>query len=78
VNLVIAVAVLLATAAGTSVVLTHRPKQQAVALSMFGVLLTVMFVALQAPDVALSELVINALIVPLIILLAAQKVRERR
>jgi energy-converting hydrogenase B subunit D len=75
VNVVIAVAALLAAAGGTAVVLTRRPKQQAVALSTFGVLLTVLFVALQAPDVALSELVINALVVPLIILLTVEKVR---
>jgi energy-converting hydrogenase B subunit D len=78
VNLVIAAAVVLATLSGTAVVFTHPPKQQALALSMFGLLLTVLFLTLQAPDVALSELVINALVVPLIILLAAEKVKRSR
>lgn len=74
-SVVIAVAVLMAAAGGTVVVLTNRPKRQAIALSMFGLLLTVVMLAVQAPDVALSELVINALVVPLIILLAAEKVQ---
>ncbi|HET6818205.1 MAG TPA: DUF4040 domain-containing protein [Mycobacteriales bacterium] len=77
-NAIIAITVVLTTIAGTVVVLAGHPKRQALTLSMFGLTLTVLFVALQAPDVALSELGINALVVPLIILLVAEKIRARR
>jgi energy-converting hydrogenase B subunit D len=78
VTVVIAVTAVLAAITGTSVVLTAAPKRQALSLSVFGLAITLLFVALQAPDVALSELGINALVVPLVILLVAEKVRERR
>jgi energy-converting hydrogenase B subunit D len=75
---IIAIAVVLVAAAGTAVVLTHQPRQQAVSLAMFGLMLSVLFLALQAPDVALSELGINALVVPLLILLTAAKTQGPR
>lgn len=77
-NAVIAITVVLTAAAGTLVVLTPGPKKQAVTLAMFGLMLTILFLSLQAPDVALSELGINALIVPLLILLAAAKTQGPR
>jgi len=78
VTAVIAVATVLTALAGTAVVFTHHPKRQALTLSMLGLMLTLVFVALQAPDVALSELGINALVVPMVILLVAEKIRARR
>jgi energy-converting hydrogenase B subunit D len=75
---IIAIAVVLVAAAGTAVVFTHQPRQQAVSLAMFGLMLSVLFLALQAPDVALSELGINALVVPLLILLTAAKTQGPR
>lgn len=75
---IIGVAVLMSAAAGTVVVLTSDPMKQAITLAMLGLLLTILFLSLQAPDVALSELGINALVVPLLILLAAAKTRRPR
>jgi energy-converting hydrogenase B subunit D len=75
-NVLIATLAVLVAAGGTAVVLTRDPKPQAVTLSMFGLLLTLLFLVVEAADVALSELVINALIVPLMILLAIAKVRS--
>ncbi len=66
---------------GTGVVLTREPASQAVAVSFYGVLLRLMFFALQAPDVALSQIVVGAVALPLMILLALAKLRrneERR
>lgn len=77
-TLVIAVAVVLTAVAGTVVVMTSEPRQQAITLAMLGLFLTILFLSLQAPDVALSELGINALIVPLLILLAAAKTQGPR
>jgi uncharacterized MnhB-related membrane protein len=78
VNALIVALVVLVAAAGSAVVLTRDPKLQAITLSAFGIMLTLLFLVVQAADVALSELVINALIVPLIILLTVAKVRDHR
>jgi energy-converting hydrogenase B subunit D len=63
--------------AGTGVVLTRDPLAQAMVMSVFGVLLTVLFLALQAPDVALSEAVVGAVTMPLMIVLALAKTKGR-
>ena len=63
---------------GTAVVLTGSPSRQAVALGGFGVLLSLLFVVLQAPDVALSQLAVGTAVVPLMVMLAIRKVRDLR
>ena len=52
--------------------------RQVVALSAYGVGLAVLFLTVQAPDVTLSELVVGAVVLPLILLLAIARVRWRR
>ncbi len=66
---------LMVAAAGTAVVLTREPASQAIGLSFFGLLLGLMFFIYQAPDVALSQIVIGTVALPLMILLALAKVR---
>jgi uncharacterized MnhB-related membrane protein len=61
---------------GTVVVSTSDPKRQAVTLSVYGVLLSVLFLALAAPDVALSQVAIGSAVVPLMVLLAVRSVRS--
>ncbi len=61
--------------AGTGVVLTRDPSSQAVAVSFYGILLALMFFIFQAPDVALSQIVVGAVALPLMIMLALAKVR---
>ena len=63
---------------GLGVVLTRDPLRQAVVVSFFGMLLGVLFFVFQAPDVALSEIVVGAVASPLMILLALAKVRALR
>jgi len=63
-----------ATAAGT--VATRDPVAQAIAVSFHGLLLAVLFFAYQAPDVALSQVVVGAVALPLMIVLALAKVRK--
>ncbi len=60
------------------VVLTDDPARQAVTLSVFGLLLAILFMVLQAPDVALSEIAVGTAVVPLMIMLAVRKVRGRQ
>lgn len=64
--------------AGTLVVFTERPDRQAVTLSAFGLTMAVLFMSLQAPDVSLSQIGVGTAIVPLMVMLAVRKVRQRR
>ncbi len=61
----------------TAVVLTRRQVHQVLVLSVYGVLLAVLFLAFQAPDVTLSELTVGAVALPIILLLALAKIRNR-
>ena len=71
-------AMVLAAIAGLAVVLSRDPKRQIFALAANGLVLTLMFFVLQAPDVALSELGVNTVIVPLLFLvtLAAARINK--
>lgn len=72
------VVLLFLVAGGATVVaLTRVPVRQAVALSAYGLLLAVLFLAFQAPDVTLSELVVGAVALPILLLLALTRVRRR-
>lgn len=72
------IAVLLGVAAaGLGVVRTREPAEQAVAVSFFGLVLAVLFLLYQAPDVALSQIAIGAVALPLMILLALAKIRKQ-
>jgi energy-converting hydrogenase B subunit D len=75
---VIVVVLAMVALGGWAVVVTHDPARQAVTLSVFGLLLTILFVTLQAPDVALSELAIGAAVVPLMMMLTVRKVRRHK
>jgi energy-converting hydrogenase B subunit D len=61
----------------TAVVLIHTQVRQVLALSVYGVLLAVLFLAFQAPDVTLSELTVGAVALPIVLLLALAKIRKR-
>lgn len=73
------VASLLLVAAGAAAVaLCFDPLRQIVLSGVYGLLLVVLFVVLQAPDVALSMLVVSTVAYPLIVLIAISRVRRRR
>ncbi len=67
----------LVAAGATAVVLTREPVRQVVVLSGYGLLLAILFMVFQAPDVTLSELTVGAVVLPLLLLLALAKVRRR-
>jgi uncharacterized MnhB-related membrane protein len=72
------VTVLILVAAGaTAVVLIRRLVHQVIALSVYGLLLAVLFLAFQAPDVTLSELTVGAVALPIVLLLTLAKTRKR-
>lgn len=72
----ITVLVLVALGA-TAVVLIREHVRQVLVLSVYGVLLAVLFLVFQAPDVTLSELTVGAVVLPILLLLALAKVRRR-
>jgi energy-converting hydrogenase B subunit D len=59
----------------TSVVLARDPLRQAMVASIYGLVLGILFFVFQAPDVALSQTVVGAVALPMMILLALAKVR---
>jgi uncharacterized MnhB-related membrane protein len=72
------ITILVLVAAGaTAVVLIREPARQVLVLTVYGVLLAVLFLAFQAPDVTLSELTVGAVVLPVVLLLTLAKVRKR-
>lgn len=61
---------------GTAVVLTRDPRSQVIGLSFYGFLLALMFFIFQAPDVALSQITIGAVALPLMFMLALARIRR--
>lgn len=72
------VTILILVAAGaTAVVLTRARVRQVLVLSAYGILLAVLFLTFQAPDVTLSELTVGAVALPIVLLLTLAKVRKK-
>jgi energy-converting hydrogenase B subunit D len=71
------VILLFVAAAGTGVVFTREPASQAIVVSFYGLLLGILFFVFQAPDVALSQIVVGAVALPLMILLALARVKKQ-
>ena len=66
---------MLVGACATCVVLARDPLRQAMVTSIYGLVLGILFFLFQAPDVALSQTVVGAVALPMMILLALAKVR---
>ena len=62
----------------TAVALCLDPLRQIILSGVYGLVLVVLFVVLQAPDVALSMLVVTTVGYPLIILIGISRTRRRR
>lgn len=72
------VTVLVLVAVGApAVVLIREHVRQVLALSVYGVLLAVLFLVFQAPDVTLSELAVGTVVLPILLLLTLAKIRKR-
>jgi energy-converting hydrogenase B subunit D len=61
---------------GTATVLVRDPVRQALVAGVFGLALAFLFFAFQAPDVALSQIVVSSIAVPVMVLLALTKIRD--
>ena len=71
-----AVAFVLVGAVGTAVVLTRDVRRQVLVNGVYGLALVLLFVILQAPDVALSVLVVGTVAYPLVLLIAITVIRK--
>jgi uncharacterized MnhB-related membrane protein len=69
-----AVAIVAVAIAGGAVALISDPVRQTLVLGIYGLCLTFMFFALQAPDVALSEIVVSTIGLPVIVFAALRKI----
>ncbi len=69
---------LLLVLGSASVVVTRDPVEQAIVVSFYGLLLALMFFLFQAPDVALAQITVGAVALPLMVLLALVKIRRSR
>ena len=65
----------MAAGSGLAVVLSRDPRRQVFAMAANGLVLTLLFFALQAPDVALSELVVGTAATPLLFMAALASIR---
>ncbi|MEV5749335.1 DUF4040 domain-containing protein [Actinoallomurus sp. NPDC052308] len=71
------VSLVLVVVMATAVVLTRDPARQAIVLSAYGVTLGILFLVLQAPDVALSQIAVGTVVVPLVVILAIHAIRKQ-
>jgi energy-converting hydrogenase B subunit D len=69
------VVLVLVAVSATAVVAARDPLRQAMVASIYGLILGILFFVFQAPDVGLSQTVVGAVALPLMILLALAKVR---
>ena len=72
------VSMFLVAAGALAVVLARDLLRQAMLNSFYGLLVVVLFLVFQAPDVALSALAVGGGAAPLVILAALAKLKERR
>ncbi len=61
----------------TLVVLTRDPLKQVIGFTFYGLVLTLMFFVFQAPDVGFSEIVVGAVVIPLMVLLTLAKLKVK-
>lgn len=68
---------LLVAVTGFGVVRTRDVTGQIIALGFYGVLMALVFFFFQAPDVALSQITVGAVALPLMVMLAISRMKFR-
>ena len=69
---------LLLAVSGAAVVTTRDVTEQVITLSFYGLVTALIFFFYQAPDVALSQITVGAVALPLMIMLAISRMRIRK
>jgi uncharacterized MnhB-related membrane protein len=72
------VAIALVGLGALAVVCARDPLRQSLVLGLYGLAMAVLFVVFQAPDVALSALVVSSVALPFVLLTALAKMQRRR
>ena len=73
-----AIALAMTAVVATVVVLAREPKRQIFCFMLYGLVLTLLFAVLQAPDVALSELGVGSVAIPFAVLATLVRVENGR
>lgn len=68
---------LLMAVGGARVVTTRDTTEQVISLSFYGLITALMFFFFEAPDVALSQITVGAVALPLMIMLAISRMKVR-
>jgi energy-converting hydrogenase B subunit D len=71
------IAYVLVGVSALTVVVVQDVLRQALLFAVFGLTLVALFVVLQAPDVALSELVVSTVAFPLVVLATLAKTKKK-
>ncbi|MGI4827985.1 MAG: DUF4040 domain-containing protein [Janthinobacterium lividum] len=69
---------LLLAVSGAAVVTTRDTTEQVITLSFYGLVTALIFFFYQAPDVALSQITVGAVALPLMIMLAVSRMKVRK
>ena len=77
-TLLLAILLLLVAATGTGVALSRTPRRQVMAMSANGMALALLFMALQAPDVAFAEIAVGTAAVPMLFLAVLASIKMDR
>ena len=64
---------ILVAAGGLAVVMQREPLHQTMVSGAFGLLLAVLFLTFHAPDVALSQIVVGAFVIPTLVLVTISR-----
>jgi uncharacterized MnhB-related membrane protein len=67
----------LVAVSGFAIVRTRDVTSQVIALGFYGVLMALVFFVFQAPDVALSQITVGAVALPLMVMLAISRMKYR-
>ena len=68
---------LLVAVSGLAIVRTRDVTEQVIALGFYGILMALVFFYFQAPDVALSQITVGAVALPLMVMLAISRMKFR-
>ncbi len=77
-SLLISLLLVLAAISGGGVALSRKPRRQVMAMAVNGLVLALLFMALQAPDVAFAEIAVSSAGLPLLFLVVLASVKMDR
>ena len=77
-SLLLGLLFVLVAASGTGVALSRTPRRQVFAMAVNGMVLALLFMALQAPDVAFAEVAVGTAALPLLFLVVLASIKMDR